>query len=37
MAREQGVNQAAQLLRLNYTALKKRVEGARGPARPQQA
>ena len=34
MAREHGVNQAAQLLRLNYTALKKRVEGARGPARP---
>jgi hypothetical protein len=36
MAREHGVNQAAQLLRLNYTALKRRVNGARGPARPQQ-
>lgn len=31
MAREHGVNQADQSLRLNYAALKKRDEGARGP------
>ncbi|GEM_PF-5314434 len=30
------MNQAAQLLRLNYTAFKKRVEGARGPAHSRQ-
>ena len=30
MAREHGVNQIAKLLRLNYTALKERVEAAHG-------
>jgi hypothetical protein len=33
MAREHGVNQTAQLLRLNYTALKERVEAAHASMR----